>query len=167
MASENSILDLEHDRRFRHFDWAIQYVGWIIILGIIVCAITGVLGGGPLGHVTRGSADTFRIHYDRIMRQNAPAILKVHIGAALLSDSTVLVSVSQPLATTLNPQSFDPTPASVMVSGTTVTYRFHVSAHTDSASITIHCDPGALGTQHGAISVANMPALPVRIFVLP
>jgi hypothetical protein len=167
MASESPLPDTERDRQFRHLDWRIQHVGWIIILLIILCAMIGAFGGGPLGNVTRGSAATFRVHYDRIARRSAPAALQVIIGASLLKDSIVSVSVSQPLVTTLSPQFFDPIPETMIVSSTAITYRFHVTPQTDSASVTFHCEPQALGVQRGTIRVANAPALPIRVFVLP
>ncbi len=61
--------ELEQDLRFQRVAWRVERVSWLIMALIVVAALAGVFGGGPLGHARAGAAgDPLRIEYDRFAR---------------------------------------------------------------------------------------------------
>src|SRR5687768_9509454 len=66
--------DLEYQRR----EWQVQRIGWVVMLLILLTAMTGLLGRGPLSHGTV-SNDELELKYERIAHHFAADRLQLTI----------------------------------------------------------------------------------------
>ena len=58
-------LQLEEDASFRRRAWAVQRAGWALMALLLLGAILGLLGSGPLSTATADVPGLMRIEYQR------------------------------------------------------------------------------------------------------
>lgn len=80
-------LGLDRDQRFSNRQYRIQRVGRIVFAVILIAALAGLFGGGPIASVSRSSDDgSLRASYDRFLRRD--------------SDNTVIIELTAPAGAT-------------------------------------------------------------------
>ncbi len=74
---------IENDHAFQCRMWTIQRYGWVIIALIVITALLGLFGSGPLSTVTVGTSSTaLQLRYDRFVRSQAPTNLYITLAAS-------------------------------------------------------------------------------------
>ncbi|HEV2128712.1 MAG TPA: hypothetical protein VGR22_08850, partial [Thermomicrobiales bacterium] len=62
-------LEVDEDIEFQEREWKVQRVGWALMLVVIVLALVGLFGTGPLSAVEREADDgTLVLEYQRFVR---------------------------------------------------------------------------------------------------
>jgi hypothetical protein len=75
-------LDIAEDLSFERRSWIVQRVTWMITAVILLAALLGVFGNGPLSTAQHSSSDgSLRIEYERFVRSQTPAEYRIHIAA--------------------------------------------------------------------------------------
>jgi hypothetical protein len=69
-------LELGQDLRFERRWWTVQRVSWCIMLAVVVAAVVGLLGDGPLGERKREEG-ALTIRYSSIARVLAPMVVEI------------------------------------------------------------------------------------------
>jgi hypothetical protein len=159
-------LDLDDDLKFHRMNWKVQHIGWGVIALIIIAALCGATGSGPLGDATAGSHG-FRIEYGRIMRRSAPSEVVVTIERQLLRNSTAHVWITQRVMDGCKPKTIMPTPRRVTARREATEFELEVTPNTDSSIVRFVCEPDRVGTYDGVIGIRGGPSIPVRAYVLP
>jgi hypothetical protein len=97
------------NRRALRAEWTAQRVAWAVLAALLLAALLGVFGGGPLARAEARGADGLAVRYERFSRARCPETLTVllpadagggrtlRISAALL-DGVRLLDVSPPPA---------------------------------------------------------------------
>ena len=82
--SENQKRDLElvQDLALEEREWTIQRIGWLLMALVVVSALLGLFGAGPLSSRVIASRDgRFKLEYDRFERYQSPSRLLVQLRA--------------------------------------------------------------------------------------
>lgn len=72
---------VEHPKSpvFQRRDWMIQRIARVVFMSIVLAALLGIFGGGPLAH-TVAEDGSVRIEYDRFVRAKAKFV--IHAASA-------------------------------------------------------------------------------------
>lgn len=73
-------LEINQDLAFERRQWPVQRVGWGVGALIIVAALLGVFGSGPLSAATAGDEETLLVHFQRFVRHKGQGELVVKVG---------------------------------------------------------------------------------------
>jgi hypothetical protein len=169
VATENDRdgLDLDDEEKFLERSWLIQRIGWVVMIIIVVAAIIGLFGGGPVSSASAGTLDSgLEIRYERFARMHAVTEARVRAAHAAPGDSMIAVWVSERWIGRFDVQSINPEPARTSVRGRGRTYEF-VAADTSSVEIILELRPTKMGPTTGMISLIGGPSVPIRQFIYP
>jgi hypothetical protein len=156
-------LELDHDPGFQKWEWRLQRVGWVLLLAIVVIALTGALGDGPLAHKQARSADgSLDVSYERVARKRARETITVACG---VRDDSVRLWISRDAARMLDLKRIEPEPSSVEGDHERLIYSF--SGLRDRLLVTFHCEPGEAGRARGAIGIVDGATVAFDQFILP
>lgn len=156
-------LEIEEDVGYQRAEWVAQRIGWLIMAVVVVAAALGFAGTGPVSHRTSATADgVLEIRYERFVRRNAPALLRVQVAAG--HDA---VWIGQSFLGQIRLVSMEPAPATAAPAGDRVTYRFDAGRAEGGFDLVIRFEPEAIGGSEGVVGVPGADSLSFRQFVYP
>jgi hypothetical protein len=81
MSRKARTLEIDEDLAFQQREWFVQRIGTGMLFLFVGAAMLGLTGmGGPLSHADVSDADgALRVEYERFVRRNAPATIKVRL----------------------------------------------------------------------------------------
>lgn len=159
-------LDLELDDAFHRRESRVQRVGWTVLAVIILAALLGLTGSGPLAK-RRVSASGLDVHWERIARAEARTEIRIETQAALVRDDTLVVRIARPAFDDFQAEEIRPQPERVSVGEAFIEYRFGVPAGARQTTILLVLRPERMGEHELNIAVAGAPAAVIRQFALP
>lgn len=72
-------LDLAEDMRHQRREWKAEHIGWWVMGAIVLAAVAGLVGPGPLSWTTTGAPGAkLWVEHQRFARYQAPMEIKVH-----------------------------------------------------------------------------------------
>lgn len=75
-ADEPEGLQIRQDAAFQRFEWLVQRLLKIVFLALLLAALLGAFGDGPLSQATVSSSDRrLSVSYERFCRSSAPLLL--------------------------------------------------------------------------------------------
>ena len=155
---------------FQRRVWRVQRVAWVLMALVVLAALLGLTGSGPLSRRSVTSADgAVRVEYERFLRRGATTTLRIHAGLASSEAARLAVWLARPYLDEVTINGVQPTPASVQASHDRVTWSFAVSAQDPGAplTVTIHLVPGAIGRLRAAVGLGPGPGLGFSQWVYP
>ncbi len=156
--------DLPHQRR----EWAVERFGWAIMVAIVVAALAGLLGSGPLSHDIAGQPDSaLWVEYDRYARSQAPSEYLVHIKPEQVSGGKVRLSLNRDFFEHVEMQSVVPEPDSVEARDGRLTYVFNAPDANQPATVIYRFKASSFGGLLLTMSLADGPQLSFRQFFYP
>lgn len=76
-------LELREDSGFLRREWRVQRWGWALIVCVVVAAVTGLLGYGPLSQAQVETANA-RVEYTRIVHRDRTDVMRISgVGSTL------------------------------------------------------------------------------------
>jgi hypothetical protein len=168
MRATEPVGDLEHDRdlRFQRREWTVQRGGWLVMMAIIVAALIGLLGAGPLSSTTAESGP-LQLQYTRFERRHAPTALEVSVARSPANQDQVDIWVSADYLARVEITSVVPEPEEVIVGDDRVIYRFTTDDQAQTPTIHFALEPDDPGHTIGRIGVTDGPELTFWQFVYP
>lgn len=161
-------LEIDQDIAFQQREWRAQRVGRIAMLAIILAALAGVFGAGPVSSASVRTPDgRLRLEYDRIARHGAPEPLRVHVGPRASGDSVIDLWIDQRYMHGLVVRGISPEPTQVWAGDQRLVYRFHLADPSRAADIVFQVDADKLWSRRGAMGLVNGDSIRFRQFVLP
>jgi hypothetical protein len=160
-------LELDQDLEFQARSWRVQRAAWVVMALVLLGAVLGALGGGPLSRTTARSEDgSLVVEYERVIRQQAPAELKLGLKAG--SDGLARVMLPRAYLEKVRVESIVPEPESSKAGPEGCTFAFRCGG---DAEVIIRFDteglgPAAADVVLGRQGVAGQTAR-VRQFILP
>jgi hypothetical protein len=155
------------DLPFHHRQWFFQRVGWGIAFLVLILAVFGLFGDGPLSHVHAGSPQ-LRVEYDRFIRRDNPAPL--HIEAQPTSGEQVSLAFSASYLQGFRLDSVLPYPEHTYSTATDVVLVFRTTSPGKPVRITIlqsAIDPGSMHGQLQLLGAAAGTEIKLDQFVYP
>lgn len=159
-------LQVDQDMRFQNRMWAFQRAGWAFAVLIVVAAMLGLLGDGPLA-AARARADDLEVAYGRMERHRSPSRMVVTVSTAVAEQGKVELWLDREFADRLRIQHVTPEPESVETSRTRVTFTFEVDESQPRARITYDVLQQGIGLQRGRVGVKEQGSVSFGQFVLP
>ena len=168
MTATEPVGDLERDRDllFQRREWTIQRIGWLVMAVIIVAALIGLLGAGPLSS-TAAEAGPLQLQYSRFERRHAPTELEVSVASSTIDQEQVEVWFSSDYLSRIEITSIMPEPEEVMVTDDRAIYRFSIDDQAQRATILIALEHDDPGITTGRIGMIDGPELTFSQFVYP
>ena len=161
-------IEVNQDLEFQRKEWRVQRIGWLVILAVIVAALLGAFGRGPLAHgEVTDAASGLRLEYERIARHESPSELVFHIRAGTVTTNDVRIWLSRSYADGLEIERISPEPESESVTDDRVTYSFLLDDPRREARVTFNLTPDAMGRRQASAGIVNGPTLRFAQFVLP
>ncbi|MBE1876661.1 hypothetical protein [Myceligenerans pegani] len=88
-------LDIEQDESFQRREWRWQHGGTVLLVLVVVAALAGLLGAGPLSWTERESADgVVTVAFDRVTHHESDDSMTLAFGPEAVSDGTVTVELA-------------------------------------------------------------------------
>jgi hypothetical protein len=170
MSTEPGVDDLQikQDLDYQRREWAFERAGWGVMLLLVVAALLGVLGQGPLSHTeTDGPDGTFRLEYDRFLRHRAETELSVHLSAEKTGRSEVRLWLGQNYLDRVLLNQVTPPPAHVEAGEGRSVFVFRVADRGRPARIVFHIEPQSAGSLPGRAGLDGDNGLSFNQFVYP
>lgn len=114
---------------FQRRKWVVDRVAWAITALILVAAVLGLWGSGPLNRTEATSADgQLSVTYDRFARHLGSSTLEVRIGPEAAVNGTVGLEIDSEFLLDNQIRSTTPEPATVTARGDFLVYEFPVES---------------------------------------
>jgi len=149
-------LGIEQDLRFQQRMWVVQRVGWGVIACVLVAALLGLLGSGPLSSRTLDSPQGgFRLEYERFLRHHT--LTRLHLSVYLKGQprQEVRVWCDRTLIEHFEVTQIVPPPVKVDAAAESLTYIFPLTDQVDQLVIIFSLEPESFGLLSGRIGVGD------------
>lgn len=162
-------IQLDEDRDFQQREWRGQRIGWAVMLLIVLAALLGLFGRGPLARATiGGEGDPVRLRYDRLTRHSSPAVLDIRLGAGVADeDGEVRLWLEREYMREMQVEEIAPEPESMEASENGIVYVFRVADRRRPTRVTFRIQPRGYWLQSGGVGLAGREPLRFRQFVFP
>ncbi len=153
--------DMDYQRR----TWRIERIGWLVLGILVVLALVGGFGAGPLSSTTiRDPSGALEISCDRFERQGASSGIRVALAPAEAGPATLIISHS--FFDAFAVESIQPLPVQQRGGTDGIELRFQRS---DGGPLTVHLVVRArrAGLVRSAFAVDGKPPAEVTQFVFP
>lgn len=161
-------LELDQDLAFQHRSWIVQRIGWGVLGLIIVAALLGLFGGGPLSHTTVRSQDgALGLEYNRFWRVQTPMTLYIFLRLRAVNKDETRLWLSRSYIDAVDVQHITPQPQRVEAGTDRFTYIFAISQMDQQIKITFHVEPERPGRVTGRLGLEDGTALSFAHVIYP
>jgi hypothetical protein len=170
MAGKVDDLEITQDLEHARLEWRFERVGWVVMAVLLVAALLGLLGPGPLSSTTVGEGSALWGEYDRFVRYQAPQVLRLHVRPKG-TDSLVRLRLSRTFVDRVEMMEVNPEPLHIEADSSHFSYLFargdasHTSA--DSLTFTFKYQPEEFGKMEIEAEVPDLHLLRFNQFVYP
>lgn len=142
-----------------------QRLGWALLGLIVVAAVAGLLGPGPLSSTTRSAPSwQVEIEYARFAHNRADMTLEFHLKSDPERPEPAQVWISAEYLAGVTVQQIVPEPQDWTAGGDGVVLTFPVRDRGASVHVQMEIRPSQMGLLHGAIGVPGRQ--PVKFWQL-
>jgi hypothetical protein len=167
-SQSRSDLRVEADLAYQHRTWRMQRVGWLAFILVIVGALAGLFGSGPLSSTSAGTpAEGLRIEYERFARLNAPTTIVVRADHRLARGDEIGIVLSGDAVRAVELQSTTPPVDGASVSPDGVILRFRADKQPGELTLVLHASPRQAGRLSLRIGLVGGPTHSFRQWVYP
>jgi hypothetical protein len=161
-------LEVAQDLEFQRRSWTVQRIGWVVMALVIVAALLGLFGPGPLSSATAGEqGGALWAEYRRFGRYASPSTLRIHLGTGAARDGEARVWLSREYLEGVRIQHITPEPDSVEAGLDRITYAFRVAEPGQPVAVTFHLELQQIGPTTGRVGLPDGPSLTFSQFVYP
>jgi hypothetical protein len=161
-------LEVGQDPRFQRYQWRAQRWAWGILGLVLIAALLGLTGNGPLSHATAETPDhSIRVNYNRFIRVRAPALTTIILGPEASPDGTVRLWIDRDYIDHLQVKHVTPRPESEEGGADRQVFVFRVTSPGEPAEITFHFEPEGGGYRTCRMGRVGGPELSFGQFVYP
>jgi hypothetical protein len=161
--SEQRAQRSEHQRRVT----VGQRVGWAVLALIVLAALVGLFGPGPLSQVSRRDASgLLQVEYERFARYAGDTSVELQVLPVPDQPGTALVWISSEYLSSMQVQQVQPEPDTWTGVGGGVVLAFPVSGP-DPIDVVLQLRPDRIGTAPGAVGVPGQEPVEFRQLIYP
>lgn len=167
-APRHEELAIGQDLEFQRRDWRAQRIGWGLMLLVVLGAIAGVFGHGPVAKDRARTPDgRLELQYDRIVRHASEIPIRLRILPAAARDSLLDVWISTEFVRGLIIERIEPEPLEEHAGADHVVFRFRVADPSRPSDIMFHVEPDHLWRRRGVIGLVRGDSVRFTQYVLP
>jgi hypothetical protein len=148
MPAKKRSLALHEDLAFQRREWRIQRVGWVAIAALLLAALVGLFGNGPL---SRASATDGPLHVEYERFAHARTLTTLRITLRELKGESVRLAIDREYLDAMPIELIRPLPIRTVSAGREMLYEFAVAG--SEAHITLDANPQQAGFAHGSIRI--------------
>jgi hypothetical protein len=157
-----------HHAAFERRSWLVQRVAWLALSAVVIAALAGAFGRGPLSQKQVVSGDgSLVVHYDRAVRNNSPLRLEFQVDAD--ADGTAFLWISRAYLDQF--ELCETEPRALMQTAEHERLVLRLSARGQAAKVVLHLKPRRPGFASGDIGLGDPPSatrtLHVEQVILP
>lgn len=161
-------LEINQNLHVQRQTWLLQRIGWGGMALIVLAALSGVFGSGPLARTeTTDDQQTFRLLYDRFGRYEGELVLQLVLSPEATETDRVTVEIDRPYWTSHAVEQIIPEPliSSIGING--FRYTFEIHSPSIPAVIVFRLRPKYLGALDGRILINDVGPLRFNQFMFP
>lgn len=165
-----STLELEQpdSQRVVRREWWAERIGWMVIAAILVAALLGALGPGPLTFRKGESSDRrLTVEYYVVQRYSAPAELRVAFDPPSDDAEFVEIALSQSLLDEIKLESITPEPLESNLDQERVVHRFRVADLGPTGHVVYRFEHESFGPLRGTITLLPDSEIELWQFICP
>ncbi|MDQ6733646.1 MAG: hypothetical protein M3Z35_05925 [Nitrospirota bacterium] len=160
--------ELNQDLPFQHRTWRIQRIGWGVIALVLLCAVLGLFGHGPLSRTTaRDPSLSLSLDYERFGRYQNALTLRVHVHERATDQDTVRIWFSRDYLSQIEIQQIVPEPVGAETSPTGMIYVFRLAQPEQRSDVIVSVQMQAIGYVAGRIGLDESHALTFWQWIYP
>lgn len=161
-------LDIDENLDFQVWQWRFERVGWGLLALIVLLALLGLFGGGPISSVSAGSdAGGLTVEYQRFIRQEGEDELIVTVDARHARDGQVELWISGTYLDAIAVTGFSPEPVEQSGDDGRVVYRFALAEGATSLTIDIDYAARSVGRLSARIGTGPETSVTFHQFSYP
>jgi hypothetical protein len=157
--------DVEEDLRFQRKLWKVEHAAWWTQLAVVVAALLGLLGKGPLsgGTLQREGAT---IAFERLARRESRGELSLEVAPALLRDGELRLCADRRWLSGVDLERMVPEPRRGEAGEEATCFTFEVAGD-GAARVRLQLAYRAAGRRQGRLTVSGGPSLTFTQWVYP
>lgn len=159
-------LEIDEDLVFERRQWAVQRVGWVVMLLILVAGLIGLLGPGPISHA-QVSSGALAAEYERVVRKQAPSELHVRLEPGAAPEGEVALLIAQDYLDKVEIRHVLPEPSEMATAPDGTIFRFTVDAPDQPSEITFDIEPSEPGVARGQIGLLEGDGVTIEQVIFP
>jgi hypothetical protein len=159
-------LEVDQDLEFQHREWTAQRIGWLVMAALVILALAGLTGAGPLATAEeRGASEALRVEYSRFERVQAPTDLQIEL--ATNGADPVQLWIANEYLDGIELQYISPNPVETRAETDRQLFDFAAVEGASTIPISIQFRPKVAGSLSGTIGIPEGEEVSFRQFVYP
>jgi hypothetical protein len=160
-AASETGQDLSH----QILEWKIERFGWVVWALIILAALAGLLGEGPLSDQVAGEpGSVLWVEYNRFERYQTPTKMTIHVSS---DDPHIRLWINYGFMRKIEVTHMDPDPERVEVGSDRYIFPLTLTDRNKETVITVYFKINEAGMMHTEAGLENGPSLRFTQFVYP
>jgi hypothetical protein len=161
-------LDIQQDESFQKSEWQIQRVGWATWAAIVIAALAGLLGTGPLSHANSSASDgSLSIQYDRFLHYHQPTAIEVLVNSRGAGGEPLRLKLSRSFLDRIQMLRIEPEPEEQSVATDGVIYAFTQDGAPELSKVLFHFEYEKFGKTKGSVERVGGGSTSFQQFVYP
>ncbi len=159
MAERIGSLEIDQNLRFQERSWTVQRLGWIGMMLLIVLALAGLFGTGPLSTATAGDPHgPISVDYQRFVRHDGRASLTIRVSSDQISGNEAEVWLDAAYVDSFQIQQITPQPDEVRSGEERLIYVFAVEDASQPFQVSFSLSPQHIGRVSGEAGIVGGPS---------
>ncbi|WP_201861390.1 hypothetical protein [Microvirga soli] len=161
-------VQVDEDMVWQRRTWTIQRLGWLAMGGLVLTALTGVFGYGPVScQQATDPAGLVRVEYERFQRQGSEFTLRVDVAPQATADNVVPLRVSGSFLDAVEVKGIAPEPREARSLGADIEYMIPVAQSGQAATIRFALKLREVGSHSAEIGLSGREPARFTQFVYP
>jgi hypothetical protein len=161
-------LEINQDLDVQRTTWTVQRIGWGGMVLIVLAALSGVFGSGPLARTeATNDQQVFRLLYDRFGRYEGELVLQLELTTEAMKTNRVTIEIDRTYWASHAVEHIIPGPLRASIGNEGFVYTFEINAPSPPAMIAFRLRPKYLGALEGRIRVNDGVPLQFNQFMFP
>lgn len=161
-------LEIQRDQRYLERIWKANKVAMVIMVLVLIAAMLGAFGSGPLDTAVAGSqGSSLWVEYQHFPHLQGPGQITIHLGAAAIHDRKARFWLNREYLQSVQLQQIVPTPSSVQVESKRLVYVYEVPGKSTRPTITIFFQAQQTGRVMGYVGLVRGRSLRFDQWVYP
>lgn len=148
---------IEHDPSFHRRAWVVQRIGWALMALVLVAAVLGLLGSGPLSEATADVPGVMRVEYPRFAQSQTPGRLTVHLEPGAVTAPSVSLGIDRQYLERWKIESVVPPPRRVHQADERLVYEFEVAGPGRPLTLVLLLEAQQVGVMTGRVILEGDP----------
>jgi hypothetical protein len=160
--------DINQDLDFSRREWRVERVGWVIMALVVLAALLGLLGRGPLTEkVAWDAGSEMWVEYDSVDHMQAPSELKLHVGPGIVTTDELRLALNAAYLSRIEIERIQPEPSAQELAGDEVIYVFDVAEPGQPVDLSLQFRFARPGRVTAVMAIEGGPQLSFNQLVLP